>query len=84
MNEPMKLTVEQLSERGIGIFNGKPMCLSYNREQKRKYLKEHKKDKNASYCIYCSGKTLTITDDFCKPICELCGIVKEQAKGDNK
>lgn len=77
MNEPIILTPEQLSEKGIGIFNGKPMGFNFNREQRRKYLKEHKKDKEASYCIYCGGKTMTITDDFNKPICELCGIVKD-------
>ena len=77
MNEPIRLTPEQLSAIGIGIFNGEIMGLNYNREQKRNYLKEHKHDKEASYCIYCNGKTLTITDDFCKPACELCGIVKE-------
>lgn len=76
MNEPLIVTSEQLSEKGIGIFNGIPMGLGYNRELKRKYLKEHKKDRNASYCIYCNGNTLTITDDFNKPVCELCGVVK--------
>ena len=76
MNEPIVLTTEQLSEKGYGIFNGKLMGLGYNRELKRKYLKEHKKDKNAAHCIYCNGNTLTITDDYNKPICELCEIVK--------
>lgn len=76
MNEPIVLTTEQLSEKGYGIFNGKLMGLGYNRELKRKYLKEHKKDKDATHCIYCNGNTLTITDDYNKPVCELCGIVK--------
>jgi len=76
MNYPIELTAEELSAKGFGIFDGKLMGLNYNRELKRKYLKQHKKDKEASYCIYCNGKTLTVTDDFCKPICELCGIVK--------
>lgn len=78
MNEPIILTTEQLSEKGYGIFNGELMGLNYNREQRRKYLKEHKKD--GSYCTYCNGDTLTITDDFCKPICELCGVVKGSDK----
>lgn len=76
MNEPIQLTPKELSEKGIGIFNGKLMGLGYNRELKRKYLKEHKKDKNATYCIFCKGNTLTIIDDYNKPICELCGIIK--------
>lgn len=76
MNEPIILTPEQLSKKGYGIFNGKTMGLGYNRELKRKYLKEHKRDRNATYCFYCNGNTLTITDDFNKPVCELCGIVK--------
>ena len=76
MNEPIELTPEQWSSKGYGIFNNQLMGLHYNRESKRKYLKEHKKDRNATYCFYCHGNTLTITDDFNKPICELCGIVK--------
>ena len=81
MNEPVQLTAEQWSAKGYGIFNGEVMGLHYNRKSTRKYLKEHKKDKDATYCIHCKGNTLTITDDFCKPICELCGIVKS---GDKK
>ena len=79
MNDPIILTPEQLSKKGYSVLNDKPMRLGYNRELKRKYLKEHKKDRNASYCIYCNGNTLTITDDFNKPICELCGIAKGSA-----
>lgn len=80
MDEPIIITAEQLSQQGIGIFNGKPMGLSANRKMKRKYLKEHKKIKEATYCKFCHGKTLTITDDYCKPVCELCGIVKDSDK----
>ena len=76
MNEPIVLTTKQLSEKGYGIFNGKLMGFGYNRALKRKYLKEHKKDKDSTYCIHCGGNTLTITDDYAKPVCELCGMVK--------
>ena len=82
MNEPIQFTAKELSEKGFGIFNGKLMGLGYNRELKRKYLKEHKKDKNATYCIFCKGNTLTITDDYNKPICELCGIIKEDGENE--
>ncbi len=78
MNEPLIITSEQLSKKGFGILNGIPMGLGYNRELKRKYLKEHKKDRNATYCTFCNGNTLTITDDFNKPICELCGLCKRR------
>lgn len=77
MDYPIEMTTEELSKKGFGIFNGKLMGFGYNRELKRKYLKKHKKDKDATHCIYCNGKTLTITDDYNKSVCELCGIVKE-------
>ena len=72
------ITIEDLKARGVGIFNGKPMGLHYNREQKRRYFKEHKHDRAASRCIYCNGKTATITDDYGDFICELCGIIKKE------
>ena len=58
-----------------GVFNGKPMIPSYNREERRNYIKKHKHDKNAMQCNYCKAKTLTITDDNCNLVCELCGKV---------
>ena len=72
------LTIDELKARGVGIFDGKPMGLHYNREQKRRYVKEHKHDKNASHCSYCIARTVTVTDDYGDPTCELCGIVKER------
>lgn len=59
-----------------GTWNGKPMVSTYNRVERRKYIKEHKHDKDASNCIYCNAKTLTITDDNGKCVCELCGRFK--------
>lgn len=59
-----------------GVFNGKPMIPNYNREEKRRYIKEHKHNKYATNCSYCNAKTLTITDDNRKDICELCGKIK--------
>ena len=67
---------ENLDYSMYGTWNGKPMLLICNREEKRKYLKEHKKDKYATHCDYCKGKTLTITDDNGKCVCELCGRFK--------
>lgn len=69
INEPFDYSM-------YGTWNGKPMLPICNREQKRKYLKEHKKDKYATHCDYCKGKTLTITDDYGKCVCELCGRFK--------
>lgn len=68
---------EQFDYSMYGVFNGKPMIPSYNREERRKYIKEHKNNKEATYCDYCNAKTLTITDDNCKSVCELCGKLKE-------
>lgn len=59
-----------------GVWNGKPMILSYNREEKRKYIKRHKHNKDATHCNWCNAKTLTITDDNCKLVCELCGRIR--------
>ena len=64
-----------------GIRNGKPMLPSYNREQRRKYIKEHKHDKDATNCMYCNGKTMTIIDDNGKFVCELCGKFKPMKVG---
>lgn len=60
-----------------GIYDGEILVPAYNRQERRKYIKEHKRDKNATYCIYCNAKTLSITDDNCKLCCELCGKIKE-------
>ena len=59
-----------------GTWNGKPMLPSYNREERRKYIKEHKHDKGATNCIYCNVKTMTIIDDNGNFVCELCGRFK--------
>ena len=59
-----------------GTWNGKPMLPSYNREERRKYIKEHKHDKDAANCIYCNAKTMTIIDDNGSFVCELCGRFK--------
>lgn len=59
-----------------GVWGGNPFIPSYNREQRRKYIKEHKHDKEATYCTYCKAKTVSVSDDngyFC---CELCGRIK--------
>ena len=56
-----------------GVFNGKSTITSYNREQRRKYIKEHKHIKGLKECPYCKVKTKFITDDNGKSFCELCG-----------
>ena len=71
------VTIDDLKARGVGILNGLPMGIPYGREDRRRYLKEHKHDKDSSHCVYCKGKTATITDDYGDPICELCGIIKK-------
>ena len=43
-----------------GVFNGKPTLTSYNREERRKYIKEHKHNKNAIMCPNCNNKTIFI------------------------
>lgn len=49
-----------------------------NRVEKRKYIKQYKHNKNATYCPNCKGNTLKITDDFGRLFCELCGkVVKD-------
>ena len=69
INEPLDYSM-------YGVFNGKPMIPSYNRKQRREYIKQHKHDKDATNCSYCNAKTLTITDDNCHFVCELCGKIK--------
>lgn len=64
-----------------GTWNGKPMLPSYNREERRKYIKEHKHDKDATNCFYCNAKTITITDDNGEFVCELCGKFKTNKVG---
>jgi len=69
-----------------GIFDGKPMIPSYNREERRKYIKQHKHDKEATQCDYCNAKTLTVTDDNSKFVCDLCGrfkLIKVEIKTSN-
>ena len=39
-------------------------------------IKEHKHDKDATNCMYCNGKTMSVTDDNGKCVCELCGRFK--------
>jgi hypothetical protein len=54
--------------------------MACNREQKRKYTKIHKNDKNATYCWYCDIKTLSKTDSDSNLCCELCGRMKKNRK----
>ena len=56
----------QMLSNQYGTFNGHLTFPSYNREQKRRYIKAHKKDKNASICPHCHYNTLKITDDNSK------------------
>lgn len=56
-----------------GVWNGKPLIPSFNREERRKYIKEHKKDKMAKYCPFCKTNTFRLSDDNCNICCELCG-----------
>lgn len=67
-----KMKLQGLSNE-YGIFNGKLTIPNFNREERRKYIKEHKKDKNTTICPHCKNKTLKITDDNGKEFCELCG-----------
>lgn len=67
---------EDLDYSMYGTWNGKPMLPSYNREERRKYIKEHKHDKDATNCFYCNAKTMTISDDNGNFVCELCGRFK--------
>lgn len=60
-----------------GTWNGKPMLTIYNREERRKYIKKHKHNKDATNCIYCNAKTMTLIDDNRRFVCELCGRLKE-------
>ena len=68
--EKMKL---QMLLDEYGTFEGKLTISNFNREERRKYIKEHKKDKNATICPHCKNRTLKITDDYGKEFCELCG-----------
>jgi len=54
-----------------GTFDNKPFIPSYNRAERRKYIKEHKHCN--WYCPYCSCNVDTITDDNCNICCILCG-----------
>lgn len=72
-----------------GVFNGKPTVTNYNRKEKRKYVKDHKNDKDARVCPNCNNKTLFITDDYSRSFCELCGklyptIFFKEGKGEYK
>ena len=60
------------------VWNGDLYTGFGNRVEKRKYLKRHKHDKDATHCSNCKGNTLKITDDFGRLFCELCGkVVKD-------
>lgn len=59
-----------------GVWNGKPFIPSYNREERRKYIKENRHNKNASHCAYCNANTLTVSDDNGQFCCALCGRYK--------
>lgn len=72
--EKMKL---QMLSNEYGTFEGKLTIPNFNREERRKYIKEHKNDKNATTCHHCKNKTLKITDDNGKEFCELCGRITE-------
>ena len=67
----------QVLSTNYGTFNGKLTIPNFNREQRRRYIKEHKKDKNATICPHCKNRTLKITDDNGKEFCELCGKITE-------
>lgn len=66
-----KMRLQMLSNE-YATFNGELTIHNFNREQKRKYIKEHKKDKNATTCPHCKNRTLKVTDDNGKEFCELC------------
>ena len=68
--------IEMLSKE-YATFNGKLTIPNYNREERRKYVKEHKHNKNANVCPHCNKKTMKITDDYGKLFCELCGKIVE-------
>lgn len=67
-----------------GTWNGKPMLPIFNRKERRKYIKEHKHDKNAEYCPFCQTNTIRISDDNCDICCELCGKIIEKGSGSNE
>ena len=72
--ETMKL---QVLSNEYTTFNGELTIPTFNREERRKYIKEHKKDKNATICPHCKNRTLKIIDDNGKNFCELCGKITE-------
>lgn len=67
------MTDNTLDYSEYGVFNGKPTIPNYNREERRKYIKEHKHIKGLKLCPNCKNKTLFITDDNSRSFCELCG-----------
>ena len=71
-----EMRLQMLCEQ-YGIFNGELTIPTFNREQKRKYIKEYKKNKNATICPHCKNRTLKIIDDNGKNFCELCGKITE-------
>ena len=78
---------ENIDYSEYGVFNGKPMLPIYNRKERRKYIKEHKHNKEAEHCLYCNAKTLRVSDDNGDWCCELCGkkmchLVKIKFKND--
>ena len=60
-----------------GLVNRMP-----NREEIRKYIREHKQDPLAKYCPLCKGKTLHVAipniKGTCDIICECCWTTFEQ------
>ena len=72
--EKMKL---QVLSNEYATINGKLTIPTFNREERRKYIKEHKKVKNATICPHCKNRTLKTTDDNGKNFCELCGKITE-------
>ena len=71
-----KMRLQMLSNE-YGTYNGQLTIPNFNREARRKYIKEHKVDKDATICPHCNNKTLKITDDNGKEFCELCGKITE-------
>lgn len=63
-----------------GVFDGKPLIPSYNRKERRNYIKQHKHDKDTEYCQWCKINTESVTDDYCNVCCTLCGRIKEKYK----
>lgn len=71
--------IKQELKKIYAVWNGEIYRGFGNRVEKRKYIKQYKHDKDATYCPNCKGNTLKITDDFGRLFCELCGkVVKDE------